>query len=164
MRWPAPRALRPVDATVRVPGSKSITNRALVLSALTSGRSRLRHPLRSRDTQLMAAALRALGATISDNGSDWLVDGGPLAAPTIGIDVGNAGTVARFIPPVAVLADGPVHVDGDPRIRERPLGPLVSTLRSLGVRIDASDSDGLPLTVFGTGRVSGGAVTLDASS
>ena len=127
--WPAPTASAPLAATVRVPGSKSATNRALLLSALAEGESRLVRPLRSRDTLLMAEALRALGVSVSDAaatrddpaGTDWVVHGvpGPLRGG-VRIDVGNAGTVARFVTPVATLADGPVSFDGDPRMRERP--------------------------------------------
>jgi 3-phosphoshikimate 1-carboxyvinyltransferase len=164
MRWPAPLAVDPVDATVRVPGSKSITNRALVLAALAPGESRLRGALRSRDTGLMAGALRALGVPIVTDADEWVVTGGALSAPDATIDVGNAGTVARFIPPVAALAAGDVRLDGDPRIRQRPLAPLVAALRALGVRVDASDTDGLPLTVQATRSVAGGAVSVDASS
>src|SRR3954451_16499606 len=164
MRWPAPVAVQPVDATVRVPGSKSLTNRALVLAALEDGQSRLRGPLRSRDTDLMVLALRSLGASIDDNGTDWVVTGNPLVAPDQTLDVGNAGTVARFVPPVAALAPGPVHLDGDARIRERPLAPLVGALRALGVRVEASATESMPLTVFGTGSVRGGSITVDASA
>ena len=100
---------------------------------------------------------------MTDDGEDWVVDGVPGALVPIGdtVDVGNAGTVARFLPPVATLATAPVHFDGDPRIRERPLAPLLAALRELGA--DLSSVEGLPLTVRGTGRVRGGAVVLDAS-
>jgi 3-phosphoshikimate 1-carboxyvinyltransferase len=111
----------------------------------------------------MAAALRALGVAVDDTGSDWQVTGGPLHADGARVDVGNAGTVARFVPPVAALATGPVHLDGDPRMRERPLGPLLEALRSLGVEIDDERRAALPLTIHGTGRVTGGSVRLDAS-
>jgi 3-phosphoshikimate 1-carboxyvinyltransferase len=147
-----------------MPGSKSVTNRALVLSALTAGRCDVRRPLRSRDTELMAAALRGLGVLVVDDGDSWVVTGGPLRAPAHSVDVGNAGTVARFIPPVAALATGDVRIDGDPRIRERPVGPLVEALRAFGVTIEASLRGGLPLVVRGTGEVTGGSVTLDASA
>ena len=162
--WPAPRARGPLDAVVELPGSKSVTNRALVLAALADGRSVVRRPLRSRDTELMAAALRGLGVEVTDTADgDWQVDGvpGPLRPTTDRIDVGNAGTVARFLPPVATLAVGDVRFDGDPRVRERPLGPLLRALRSLGAELDGVD--GLPLVVRGTGRLPGGSVTLDAS-
>jgi len=171
--WPAPTASAPLAATVRVPGSKSATNRALLLSALAEGESRLVRPLRSRDTLLMAEALRALGVSVSDAaatrddpaGTDWVVHGvpGPLRGG-VRVDVGNAGTVARFVPPVATLADGPVSFDGDPRMRERPLGPLVRALRTLGADIDDGGRGAIPLIVNGRSRLAGGTVSLDASS
>jgi len=159
--WTAPSATGPVSATVRLPGSKSMTARALVLSALATGPSTLHHPLRARDTELMAGALRGLGTYASTtNDQRWLIRPRPLVGPAH-VDVGLAGTVMRFLPPVAGLADGPVTFDGDPRARARPLGPLVSALRAVGVDIEG---DALPLTVRGTGRVPGGEVTLDASA
>jgi 3-phosphoshikimate 1-carboxyvinyltransferase len=161
--WSAPRASAPLSATVALPGSKSQTARALLLAALADGRSAVRRPLRSRDTELMAAALRVLGVPVTDDGEDWVVDGvaGPLTPTGTAVDVGNAGTVARFLPPVAALATGPVTFDGDPRVRERPLGPLLLALRGLGA--DLSTVTGLPLTVRGSGSVRGGAVDVDAS-
>ena len=159
--WTAPSATGPVAATVRLPGSKSMTARALVLSALATGPSTLHHPLRARDTELMAGALRGLGTYASTtNDQRWLIRPRPLVGPAH-VDVGLAGTVMRFLPAVAGLADGPVTFDGDPRARARPLGPLVSALRAVGVDIEG---DALPLTVRGTGRVPGGEVTLDASA
>jgi 3-phosphoshikimate 1-carboxyvinyltransferase len=162
--WPAPRARGPLSAVIELPGSKSVTNRVLVLAALAEGRSLVRRPLRSRDTELMAAGLRALGVTVTDDGDDWLVDGTGDALRPIGdrIDVGNAGTVARFLPPVAALAMGAIRFDGDPRVRERPLGPLLAALRELGADLDAVAA--LPVTVRGTGRLRGGSVVIDASA
>lgn len=160
--WPAPVAGGPVDATVTLPGSKSATNRALVLAALAGGPSTLHAPLRSRDSVLMAGALTALGTRITDGGDDWLVLPRGLTGPAT-LDVGNAGTVMRFVPPLAALADGPVRFDGDPRARERPLGPLLAALRTLGVRVDDDGRGALPLTIHGSGGVAGGPVTLDAS-
>ena len=163
MNWNAPRATGPLSAVVELPGSKSLTNRALVLAALADGRSVVRRPLRSRDTELMAAALRVLGVGVADDGEDWVVDGVPGVLHPAGpaVDVGNAGTVARFLPAVAALADGPVSFDGDPRVRERPLAPLLRALADLGVSL--SSVDGLPLTVHGSGSVRGGPVTVDAT-
>ena len=113
--WPAPMATGPVHATCVVPGSKSLTNRALVLAALADGPSRIRAGLRARDTLLMAAALRDLGVSVSDaDGGDWVVTPAPLRGGA-SIDCGLAGTVMRFLPLVAALADGPVHFDGDAR-------------------------------------------------
>lgn len=161
--WLAPVAGAPVHATVRVPGSKSITNRALVLAALAEDSTTLRHPLDSRDTRLMADALRALGVTVEVGGQSWQVTPGPLRGPA-SVDVGLAGTVMRFVPPVATLADGPVSFDGDPRARERPLHPLIDALRTLGASIDDGGRGGLPITVHGRGRLRGGAVDIDASA
>ncbi|MDA0562950.1 3-phosphoshikimate 1-carboxyvinyltransferase [Streptomonospora sp. S1-112] len=160
--WPAPVARTPVDATVTLPGSKSMTNRALIIAALSETPSIVRRPLRSRDTDLMAAALRAMGIGITPEGGDWAVVPAPPRGPAR-VDVGNAGTVMRFAPPLAALADGPVEFDGDPRARERPVGPLLAALRALGVDLDDGGRGALPVTVRGTGSVRGGAVTLDAS-
>jgi 3-phosphoshikimate 1-carboxyvinyltransferase len=150
-----------VHAVVDVPGSKSITNRALVLAALAQGQAHLRRPLRSRDTELMAAGLRALGSavdTMPDGG--WRVGPAQLRGPAT-VDCGLAGTVMRFLPPVATLARGAVMFDGDPRARERPMRTVLGALRDLGARIDG---DGLPFTIHGAGGLAGGAVELDASA
>ena len=161
--WSAPHHPAPVDAVSALPGSKSLTARALVLAALADGPSRLVHPLRARDTDLMAGALRALGVGIEDvDGGDWLVAPGTLRGP-VTVDAGLAGTVLRFLPPLAALADGPVTVDGDPRLHDRPNAGLIEGLRGLGVRIDDDGRGRAPFTVHGTGRVRGGAVTVDAS-
>lgn len=161
--WIAPTATGPVSATVRLPGSKSMTARALVLSALADGPSQVNRPLRARDTTLMAAALRALGVSVDTTDDErWSVEPGPLHGPAR-IDVGLAGTIMRFAPPVAALADGTTTFDGDPHARNRPMRPIVDTLRALGVVIDASPAGGLPLTVRGTGLVAGGEAVIDAS-
>jgi 3-phosphoshikimate 1-carboxyvinyltransferase len=162
--WPAPRAGAPLAAVVALPGSKSVTNRALVLAALADGRSVVRRPLRSRDTELMAAALRTLGVEVEDTADgDWAVQGspGPLRPRSGHVDVGNAGTVARFVPPLAALALGAVRFDGDPRVRERPLAPLLRALSELGADLDRTDR--LPVVVTGHGALPGGEVELDAS-
>ncbi|GAA0516848.1 3-phosphoshikimate 1-carboxyvinyltransferase [Saccharopolyspora subtropica] len=159
--WPAPVATGPVHATVPVPGSKSITNRALVLAALADGPSTLHAPLRSRDTELMAAALRALGATVSDGpAGSWQVTPAELRGPA-DVDCGLAGTVMRFVPPIAALAHGRITFDGDPQARKRPLSTVLDALRALGADIDGN---ALPFAVRGTGGLPGGAVTIDASA
>jgi 3-phosphoshikimate 1-carboxyvinyltransferase len=159
--WPAPRAAGPVRAQVHVPGSKSITNRALVLAALSQSGAALRRPLRSRDTELMATALRSLGVPVRDTESgDWIVGPGQLRGPA-DVDCGLAGTVMRFLPPVAALAAGEVRFDGDPRARERPMGTVLGALRDLGASITG---DALPFAVHGAGGLLGGPVTLDASA
>jgi len=167
--WPAPTALRPVDATVALPGSKSLTNRYLVLSAVAGQPSRLRSPLRSRDTLLMAAAVSALGAAVQDVpgegpfGDDWLVTPAPVRGDT-DVACGLAGTVMRFLPPLAALAGGDVRFDGDPRARERPMGPVIDALRALGVEVSDDGRGGLPFTVHGRGAVRGGELAVDATA
>lgn len=160
--WPAPTAERLLDATVAVPGSKSLSNRYLVLAALAEGPSRLRGLLSSRDTHLMGAALSALGARVEE-GEDWLITPGPLRGG-VTVDCGLAGTVMRFLPPLAALADGPVRFVGDAQAMQRPMGPVLQALRALGVRVDEHGESGrLPFTVHGRGSLSGGQVDVDAS-
>ncbi|KIQ63589.1 3-phosphoshikimate 1-carboxyvinyltransferase [Kitasatospora griseola] len=172
--WPAPVATAAVDATVTIPGSKSATNRALVLAALADGPGWVRRPLRSRDSQLMADGLRALGVTVEETvnaasggtggGEAWRVIPAERLRGPAQVDVGNAGTVMRFLPPLATLADGPVHFDGDPRSHERPQHGVIDALRALGARIDDGGRGGFPLTVHGAGALDGGPVEVDASS
>jgi len=153
----------PVHGTVALPGSKSLTNRALVLAALSDAPSVVRRALRSRDTELMATALTALGSHVDTTGDHWRVTPGALHG-SVDVDCGLAGTVMRFAPPVAALSQGPVHFDGDPHARTRPMSEVLRGLRGLGVRIDDADRGALPFTVHGTGSVPGGAVTIDASA
>jgi 3-phosphoshikimate 1-carboxyvinyltransferase len=160
--WTTPHRTAPVDAVVTVPGSKSITARELILAAIADGSSRVIRPLRARDTDLMAAGLRSLGAGVADDGPDWLVTPRPLRGPA-DVDAGLSGTVLRFLPPVAALATGPVRVDGDPRLRDRPNAGLLVALRDLGVEVDDGGRGKAPFTVHGTGRIRGGAVVVDAS-
>ena len=134
-------------------------NRALILAALADAPSRVSGALRSRDTLLMAAALTSLGAHVDTTGTEWLVTPGPLTAHGT-IDVGLAGTVMRFVPPVAALANGTVDFDGDEHMRQRPVGEILAALRTIGADVVG---DGLPFTVRGTGSVRGGQVTIDAS-
>ncbi|GLZ48726.1 3-phosphoshikimate 1-carboxyvinyltransferase [Actinomycetospora sp. NBRC 106375] len=165
--WAAPTADGPVRGTVSVPGSKSVTNRALVLAALgADGVTRhVRGAARSRDTTLMAGALASLGATVTTaDGRAGTVDLEITAPATFRgghVDCGLAGTVMRFVPPMAALADGEVVLDGDPRARERPMGGIVAGLRGLGVDVTG---EALPLTVAGGPHPRGGEVTVDASA
>ena len=168
--WPAPfRGKKPVDVRVVIPGSKSVTNRALILAAQAEGTSKLRRPLVSRDSELMVGGLRALGIKIDESFDDndliYSVTGGSLKGPAK-IDVGNAGTVMRFLPPLAALADGEISFDGDPRSHERPLGPVIKALEELGISIDHGDRYALPLTMKNTngGKVLGGEIEIDASA
>jgi len=161
--WHAPHAAGPVRGRVRLPGSKSITNRALVLAALSGTPSVIENPLHARDTQLAVAALAALGASVSPfDQTTWRISPGALPAGTSAdVYVGNSGTCMRFLPGVAALTAASVRFDGDARARERPVGVLLGALRSLGVAIDG---DEVPFTVRGTGSVRGGSVSLDASA
>jgi 3-phosphoshikimate 1-carboxyvinyltransferase len=164
-RWRAPAAHGPVRATLRLPGSKSISNRALMLAAVSDSPSTLHGVLKARDTSLALAALRVLGCSIEESRTDLAVSGGSIAAGSaVSVDVGNAGTVMRFLPAVAALSPASVAFDGDPRARERPMGALISALRTLGVSIDDGGRGALPFTIGGSGSVRGGAVTLDASA
>jgi 3-phosphoshikimate 1-carboxyvinyltransferase len=168
--WTAPAASGPVRARLRPPGSKSMTNRALVLATLASGPTVIRNPLRARDTLLMAAALRSLGMVIDEADGDdgpgepgaWRVTPGRPGGETL-IDVGNAGTVLRFVPPVAALGPADVEFRGDERAVSRPVGPLLGALRELGAVIDDGGRGAVPFVVRGRGGISGGTVTLDAS-
>ena len=163
--WPAPHPSAPVRATVRVPGSKSLTNRALLLAAIADGPSIVGNALRSRDTELMAAALRVLGADVDTTSDDWQVGPLPLSTRAGGdVDCGLAGTVMRFVPPVAALVHGDIRFDGDTHARTRPMGAILDALRVLGVEVDDGARGSLPFTVHGAGRVPGGEVSIDASA
>jgi 3-phosphoshikimate 1-carboxyvinyltransferase len=161
--WPAPLATNPVQATVSVPGSKSQTNRALVLAALATpqGSSTVTGALRSRDTDLMIGALQTLGVALDGSGTELSVSGAIAPAPSATIDCGLAGTVLRFLPPVAALSSQTVTFDGDEQARSRPIAVLLDALRSLRVEIDG---DSLPFSVRGAGSVTGGTVEIDASA
>jgi len=162
--WRAPyRGNLPVKATVTIPGSKSVTNRALILAALCDSPSVLRRPLHSRDSALMIAGLKAIGVGIETaaNG-DLTITPGPLFGPA-SIDVGNAGTVMRFLPPVAAMTKGIIHFDGDARSHERPLGPVIKALEALGVSIEHGGRYSLPMTINANGQLRGGTVEVDAT-
>ena len=194
--WPAPfRGSKPVNARVVIPGSKSVTNRALILAAQATSPSILRRPLVSRDSELMVAGLRQLGidvqeievesasagsASAASAGSAsaisvgtnaahstkelaWKITPAPLKGPAA-IDVGNAGTVMRFLPPLAALAQGTISFDGDSRSHERPLGPVIKALEELGISIDHGNRYSLPLALVGTGKILGGEIDIDASA
>ncbi|WP_374007668.1 3-phosphoshikimate 1-carboxyvinyltransferase [Leifsonia sp. LS-T14] len=168
--WPAPVAGGPVTASVSLPGSKSLTARELVLAALADGPSLLRSPLHSRDSANMVEALRALGVGIEEQagsgeyGADFLVTPADELFGSTTIECGQAGTVMRFVPPIAGLALGPTMFDADDSARGRPMGAIIAALRSLGVDVNDDGRGSLPFTVHGTGRVAGGAVEVDASS
>jgi 3-phosphoshikimate 1-carboxyvinyltransferase len=159
--WPAPQG-RDLNATVALPGSKSLTNRELLLSAIASEPTLLVAPLVSRDSKLMIQALESLGIAFEWHGSDLLVTPGKLTGPAM-IDCGLAGTVMRFVPPLSTLAEGRISFDGDEGARRRPMHTTIDSLRALGVEVSA-DSDSLPFIVSGTGRVAGGVLEIDASA
>lgn len=176
--WPAPTKVAQADADasrpelnayVPLPGSKSLTGRELVLSALADGPGTLRVPLHSRDTDLMVEALRLLGTGIeplkgkNPYGPDLRVTPTDELTGSTSIDCGLAGTVMRFVPAVAALALGPVAFDGDPYARKRPMRPVLDALRALGADISDESRGALPFTVHGTGSLRGGRVELDAS-
>jgi len=163
--WPAPyRGNQAIDSAITIPGSKSVTNRALILAALSNSPSTLHKPLHSRDSALMIAGLKALGIGIQEaTNGDLTVTPAPLFGPAQ-IDVGNAGTVMRFLPPVAAMAKGLIHFDGDERSHERPLGPVIAALESLGVLIEHGSRYSLPMTINANGQLQGGSVEVDATS
>lgn len=171
--WPAPVRETPLAATVPLPGSKSLTNRELILAALADGTGTLRAPLHSRDSELMIDGLRALGVDIRPTdatpgapnlfGPDLRVTPTPQLTGSTSIACGLAGTVMRFLPPVATLALGPTAFDGDPYARKRPMRPVLDALRALGADIADEGRGALPFTVHGTGSLPGGRVELDAS-
>ena len=157
--WSAPQPTGPLSWTQEVPGSKSMTNRALILAALADSPSIIYNPLVSRDTDLMKEALKAMGVGISEWGPHLRVTPGQLHGATV--DCGLAGTIMRFLPPVAALADGPVVIDGDPYARKRPMSTMTMALRELGVDIEG---DSLPLSITPHGIPEGAEVTIDASA
>jgi 3-phosphoshikimate 1-carboxyvinyltransferase len=153
---------RPLLGKVVPPGSKSITNRALLLAALATGTSRLSGALKSKDTALMATALRQMGVAIEDADETTFVvsGGGRLQRPSIPLLLGNAGTAVRFLTAAAALVEGRVVVDGDEHMRKRPIGPLVTALNALG--IEATAPTGCPpVTIVGRGHLGAGRVEID---
>jgi 3-phosphoshikimate 1-carboxyvinyltransferase len=164
--WVAPYVAQgKFDAVIEIPGSKSIMARALILAALSKNPSTIINPLRSRDSKLMRDGLIAMGVEIteSEDHLSWHVMPNPLKGPAL-VDVGNAGTVMRFLPVIAAMAEGPVTFDGDARSHERPLRPIIEALESLGVEINHGGTYRLPLTITGKGALAGGEITIDASS
>jgi 3-phosphoshikimate 1-carboxyvinyltransferase len=158
---------RPPDAKIRVPGSKSLTNRALIIAALAEGHSRILNPLFSDDSYWLMNALVRLGIDVSADGErgEVCVSGqsGGIDASGVDLFVGNAGTVARFLPPVLALGRGPYTIDGVPRMRERPVADLVDAMRHLGAAVDYAGEHGrFPLAIEG-GGIRGGEVRVSAS-
>ena len=151
------------DRTVRPPGSKSITNRALIAAALAAGESRLANPLRSDDTAAMIGCLRNLGVHVSETGDGLVVRSDGVLRGGGRLDARASGTTARFITAAAALAGGPSVIDGTARMRERPIGPLVAALRGLGVEIDADRDGSYPPVRTSGGGIRGGRMTIDGT-
>ena len=164
--WSAPYATQPIVADVHIPGSKSITNRALIIAALADSPSTIHGALLSRDTELMMESLRQMGTQIRTEGTTIHVV--PAAKLTGGVvNCGLAGTVMRFVPPVAALAEGTVEFDGDAQARKRPMATSLDSLRALGAEVETSSDenpDGLPFLIHGHGGIDGGEVRIDASA
>jgi 3-phosphoshikimate 1-carboxyvinyltransferase len=154
---------RPLDGRAVPPGSKSITNRALLLAGLSQGTSRLTGALKSDDTRWMAQALQALGVSVDepDATSFTLTGTGRLARPDAPLFLGNAGTAMRFLTAAAALVEGEVVLDGDAHMQKRPIRPLVEALAALGVEA-AAPTGCPPVTVRGKGALEGGRVEVDA--
>ena len=159
-RWAAPSTQNQLAATISLPGSKSLNNRELVLSALAESPTTLRDTLVSRDSTLMIEALRKLGTKIDVSGTTVVVTPKPLFGPAA-IDCGLAGTVMRFVPALASLANGQIDFDGDLAARKRPMKTTIESLRSLGVLVSG---ESLPFSIQGQGVVEGGAIEIDASA
>jgi 3-phosphoshikimate 1-carboxyvinyltransferase len=155
----------PLDAVVSVPGSKSLTNRALPVTALAEGESELVGALASDDTEAMRDCLAALGVAIESGGETWTVRGcgGALSAPRTTLDVRASGTTARFVTALATLAPGPVTIDGTPRMRERPIDDLTRALQELGAEIELLGRGGCPPVRVAGGGLGGGSAVIDAS-
>ncbi|MDR6866377.1 3-phosphoshikimate 1-carboxyvinyltransferase [Microbacterium resistens] len=168
-RWRAPVADGALASTLSVPGSKSLTNRELVLAAIADGPGRVMSPLHSEDSAHMVTALRTLGIGVDEVagagafGPDLLVTPGPIRAGTT-VDCGQAGTVMRFIAPLAGLASGEIRLTAHETALHRPMGAMIHALRDLGVDVDDEGSWSLPFTIRGHGRIRGGRVEIDASA
>ena len=159
-RWAAPSTQNQLAAAISLPGSKSLTNRELVLSALASKPTTLRGLLISRDSSLMIEALRKLGTEIEVSGTTAVVTPRQLSGPAK-IDCGLAGTVMRFVPALAAIARGQIDFDGDLAARKRPMKTTIESLRALGVSVNG---ESLPFSIQGQGEVQGGTIEIDASA
>jgi 3-phosphoshikimate 1-carboxyvinyltransferase len=162
-------AERSLAATVRVPGSKSITNRALLLAAMADGMSVINSVLMSDDTRSMIGALRLLGIDIEVDETNRTIPvrgcGGTIPVASANLDIGGAGTAMRFLAGFLTLAHGRFRIDGNARMRQRPVGPLLDALRQLGIEARAENDDGCPPVVIDTSSLTfeGGDIAIDAS-
>lgn len=161
--WSAPSVQRPIKATISIPGSKSATNRAFVLAALGDSVSKISKPLLARDTELMLQALKQLGCEIKKSAEVVEISPMKRTHQDLTIDVGLAGTVMRFVPPLAALSTGLAHFDGDDRARNRPMKTLIDSLKSLNISVDDQSTGSLPFSIASDGVIKGGEITIDAS-
>ena len=154
----------PLDVTVRVPGSKSITNRVLIAAALADGESHIAGALESEDTEMMREALIAMGVHVDSRHDPWLVPGrgGVLRSPAEPLFTANSGTSARFLTAVATLAEGEVVIDGGARMRQRPIDDLVEALVALGASAEVQGQGGCPPVRLAGGGIAGGEIEIDA--
>jgi 3-phosphoshikimate 1-carboxyvinyltransferase len=163
--FPIEPVAAPVDATVTLPGSKSITNRALVCAALADGTSVLSGVLHADDTEAMVEALRALGVGVTGTGHAELTVAGTTERHAAVVDARQSGTTARFLLPLLALGEGMSTLDGDAQLRDRPMGPTFDALRAAGVRVEEQSGAGrLPVVVAGPWRASALEVPGDVSS
>lgn len=161
--WSAPSVQHPIKSTVKIPGSKSATNRAFVLAALGDSISTISKALLARDTELMLKALEQLGCKIVRTNDVIEISPMKRAHQDIQIDVGLAGTVMRFVPPLSALSVGVTHFDGDERARNRPMKTLINSLKALNISVDDQGTGNLPFSIASDGIVKGGEITIDAS-
>ena len=151
-----------LQATITVPGSKSYTNRALLIAGLTDGECRLEKPLVSDDTKYMIRALKAFGISVQEEKEAFIVSGrgGKLSTPEEDIFIGNAGTTMRFLTTFSALVPGKTRLDGDERMRQRPLADLLHCLTQMGVKAVSANGNGCPPIDIAGGEVPGGEVQL----
>jgi len=152
------KPIQNLHATLRVPGSKSYTNRALLIAGLTDGECRLEKPLVSDDTKYMIRAMEAFGIPVEQEKEAFIVSGqgGKLSTPKGDIFIGNAGTTMRFLTTFSALASGKIRLDGDERMRQRPLADLLHCLTQMGIKAISANGDGCPPIDVTGGEVPGG--------
>lgn len=161
--WHAPTINGAINSTLEIPGSKSATNRAFVLAALGNKNSIITNPLFARDTNLMLEALEKLGCNVVKKLNSVEISPMKKDHSEISIDVGLAGTVMRFVPPLAALSSGTSHFDGDERARNRPMKTLIESLKKLNVKVIDNHQGKLPFSIISDGQITGGEIEIDAS-
>jgi 3-phosphoshikimate 1-carboxyvinyltransferase len=161
--WHAPTINGAINSTLEIPGSKSATNRAFVLAALGDKNSIITNPLFARDTNLMLEALEKLGCNVVKKSNSVEISPMKKVHSEISIDVGLAGTVMRFVPPLAALSSGTSHFDGDERARNRPMKTLIESLKKLNVKVIDNHQGKLPFSIISDGQITGGEIEIDAS-